>query len=361
MSTKPASSALYYTVVNPGLHTPHKNGSSWCSTWGALIGSLKLHSRTRCKTMTFSQELVFHPCSQSYIKVIYAGWVTLTGWKMGTSLRIYSMVSSPMGLGAEATPTMLQGHFASVTSRHATLKLSHGKPLQATKPCGSSKCHKDWKEGRLPSEKKMMKDGPGEQPFNSKTMQTHIRHLSSHARAVAEMANPGLASTATQDDVHQQPLMGLLQVDQQTDALMQDSETNIQITIVRKWNNLQRPCTVIPQKHITLFARFFCCCIQQISELGQHQKSVSLAFTLNSCIKDSESCWSQLQEKGLWLEKKITLEKNIYLKIQYVVLKQLGPWVVNQSANNFFQSTFGVECDNLTSLLKKGHSEILKS
>ena len=48
-----------------------------------------------------------------------------------------------------------------------------------------------------------MKDGPEEQPVNSKTTQTHIRHLSLHARAAAKIANPGLASTATQDDAHQ--------------------------------------------------------------------------------------------------------------------------------------------------------------
>ena len=51
---------------------------------------------------------------------------------------------------------------------------------------------------------KMLKDGPGEQPVNSRTTQTHIRHQSSHGRAVAEIANPGLVSAATQeDDAHQ--------------------------------------------------------------------------------------------------------------------------------------------------------------
>ena len=48
-----------------------------------------------------------------------------------------------------------------------------------------------------------MKDGPGDQPGNSMTTQTHIRHLSLHARAAAEIANQALASTATQDDAHQ--------------------------------------------------------------------------------------------------------------------------------------------------------------
>ena len=70
--------------------------------------------------------------------------------------------------------------------------------------------HKDLKEGRLPSEKKMMKYWPGEQPVNSRTAQTYIRHLSSHARAVAENVNPGLAFTTTQGDVHQRPLKTLL-------------------------------------------------------------------------------------------------------------------------------------------------------
>ena len=66
------------------------------------------------------------------------------------------------------------------------------------------------KRGRLPSKKKMMKDGPGEQPFISRSIKTNIRHLSSCARVAAEIANPGLASTATQDNAHQQPLMVLL-------------------------------------------------------------------------------------------------------------------------------------------------------
>ena len=56
----------------------------------------------------------------------------------------------------------------------------------------------------------MMKDRQGEQPINCRTTQTHIRDMSSHARAVAVITNPGLASTATQDDAHQQPLTALL-------------------------------------------------------------------------------------------------------------------------------------------------------
>ena len=157
MSAMPASSALCYMVVNPGLHTPHKNKSFRCSTWGAFVGSLELHYRTRCKTMMFSQELVFHPCSHSYINVLYAGWAMLTGWKMGASLSIYSMASSPLGLGVEAT-NYASRMYASAKWKYATSKLSHGKPLQ-TEPCRSNKCHKDWKEGSLPSEKKWWQMG----------------------------------------------------------------------------------------------------------------------------------------------------------------------------------------------------------
>ena len=75
---------------------------------------------------------------------------------------------------------------------------------------GSSKCHEDWKEGRLASKKKFMKDRLGEQPVICRTTNTHIRHLSLHDRVATEIANPGLASIATQDDAHQQPLMVLL-------------------------------------------------------------------------------------------------------------------------------------------------------
>ena len=49
--------------------------------------------------------------------------------------------------------------YGSMTWKHATLTQSHGKPLQMTEPCGSRKCHKDWKERRLPSKKKWWKTG----------------------------------------------------------------------------------------------------------------------------------------------------------------------------------------------------------
>ena len=57
----------------------------------------------------------------------------------------------------------------------------------------------------------MMKGRPREQQVISRTIKTNIRHLSSHARVAAEIANPGLASTATQDDAHQQPPTVLFQ------------------------------------------------------------------------------------------------------------------------------------------------------
>ena len=59
------------------------------------------------------------------------------------------------------------------------------------------------KRGEAAIQEKMIKDGPREQSVNSRTTQTHIRHLSSHARDAAEIANPELASIVTQDDAHQ--------------------------------------------------------------------------------------------------------------------------------------------------------------
>ena len=159
MSTKSASSALYYTVVNPGLHTPHQNGSSRCSTWGAFKGSLELHGRTRCKTMTFTQALVFHPCSHSYVNAVYTGWVTFTGWKMGISLRIYSVLSLPLELGVEAAPNYASRTYASETWKHATSIPSHGSlcwqqnPVETASVTRTEKrecCHlrkKWWKMG----------------------------------------------------------------------------------------------------------------------------------------------------------------------------------------------------------------------
>ena len=57
-----------------------------------------------------------------------------------------------------------------------------------------------------------MKDSQGEESVISRTTKTHIKHQSSRARVAAEIANPGLASTATQDDGHQQPLRVLLHI-----------------------------------------------------------------------------------------------------------------------------------------------------
>ena len=51
-----------------------------------------------------------------------------------------------------------------------------------------------------------MKEEPEEKPVNSRTIQIHNLHLFSYARAEAETANLGLASTAIQNDVPQQTL-----------------------------------------------------------------------------------------------------------------------------------------------------------
>ena len=66
------------------------------------------------------------------------------------------------------------------------------------------------KGGEAAIQEKMMKNRPGEQLVISKTTKIHIKHLSSLARVAAEIANPGLACTVTQDDAHQQPLRVLL-------------------------------------------------------------------------------------------------------------------------------------------------------
>ena len=82
------------------------------------------------------------------------------------------------------------------------------------------------KRGKAAIQEKMMKDEPGEQLVISKTTKTHIKHLSSHARAAAEIANPELVSTATQDDAHQQPLRMLLH-SQSTDGCQKNKLMNV--------------------------------------------------------------------------------------------------------------------------------------
>ena len=69
-----------------------------------------------------------------------------------------------------------------------------------------------------------------------------------------------------------------------------------------KWNSLQGPFTIIPQKHMTLFTRFFCCHIQQVSKLGQHQLTVSLAI--------SSTVWGKWGSN--WLYKKSTSRHGIW-------------------------------------------------
>ena len=62
------------TLANPGLHTPHKNGSSRCFICGAFVGFLELHGRTRYETTMSSQEQVSHLCSHFHVDAVYAGW-----------------------------------------------------------------------------------------------------------------------------------------------------------------------------------------------------------------------------------------------------------------------------------------------
>ena len=98
-------------------------GESWSTystqEWKLQVFHLECVHRilgiTWGKTMTFSQELVFHPCSHSHINAIYTGWVMFTGWKMSASLRIYSMVSLPLGLCVEAAPNYASRMYASMT------------------------------------------------------------------------------------------------------------------------------------------------------------------------------------------------------------------------------------------------------
>ena len=65
-----------------------------------------------------------------------------------------------------------------------------------------------------------------------------------------------------------------------TKSATHDSETIILTIIVRKWNSLQWSCSTIHKNHKTLFARFICCHVQQVLELGQHKWTVSLAFSV---------------------------------------------------------------------------------
>ena len=205
------------------------------NVYKACIISTLLYSSESWTTYSTQEEklLVFHlRCLHRILGItwqdkVWKKWCSLKSW---CPIHVHAPMTMPSTLAGPhsqdgrwvypqgspselATGARCRGHpyYASridarMTWKHATLTLSHGKPLQMTELCGSNKCHMDRKEGRLPSKKEMMKDGPGEQPVISRTTKTHIKHQSSHARVATEIANPGLASTATQDDAHQQPL-----------------------------------------------------------------------------------------------------------------------------------------------------------
>ena len=74
-----------------------------------------------------------------------------------------------------------------MTSKHATLTPSHGKPLQTTV--------------ELKSGEATIRDKNDERRAISRTIQMHNLHFFSYAWAAAETVNLELASIATQDDV----------------------------------------------------------------------------------------------------------------------------------------------------------------
>ena len=73
-------------------------------------------------------------------------------------------------------------------------------------------------------------------------------------------------------------------------------------------------------------------------------------FPSAAVLKTGKAAEVIMKIRVLWQEKTIKIKKNINLKIQYAVLKQLDTGVFNQSAD-YSWHTFGVECGHLTSLL----------
>ena len=144
----PKSFSVISFMANSGLYTPHKNGSSKCSILGTFVGSLEIHGRTRCVTTTSSQELVSHPHTSTSTPYTLAG---LQDGRWTHPQRIYSMASLPLlGQDSVAAPCYALRIYANVARKHVTLTPTHGKPLQTTETCGSSKYHKDGKVERLP-------------------------------------------------------------------------------------------------------------------------------------------------------------------------------------------------------------------
>ena len=193
MSTKPCIIHILHTRMEaPGvpLEVP-------------LVGSLELHDRTRCKTMVFLSRAGI-PSMFTLLHQHHVHWLG----------HIHRMedghIPKDLLYGELATWAKCRGHlqlhFKDVCKhdmKTCNINIMSWVALQTTEPCGSSKCHKGLKRGQAVIQQKTVKDGPGEQPVNSRTIQTHIRHLSLHAMVAAGIGNPGLASTATQDDANQ--------------------------------------------------------------------------------------------------------------------------------------------------------------
>ena len=83
-----------------------------------------------------------------------------------------------------------------------------------------------------------------------------------------------------------------------------------------------------------------------------YKQNDGLLFPSQAVLKIVKAAEVIFKKRVLWLDRGVTPEKNLDLKIQYAVFKQLGPSVFTDSLSHYFDHTLGAECDHLSSLLK---------
>ena len=83
-----------------------------------------------------------------------------------------------------------------------------------------------------------------------------------------------------------------------------------------------------------------------------YKQNGGLLFPSQAVLKIVKVAEVIFKKRVLWLDRGVTPEKNLDLKIQYAVFKQLGPSVFTDSLSHYFDHILGAECDHLSSLLK---------
>ena len=153
MSTKPVSSALLYGSEPWSTYSTQEwklqvfHLRCLCRilgiTWQDKVQNNDFLTRTSIPSM-FTLLCQCHLCWLGHVHRMEAGCIPkdLLYGKFTTRAR------------CRGHPQLCFKNVCKYDMKACNTKPSHGEPLQTTEPCGSTKCHKGWKEVRLPSEEK---------------------------------------------------------------------------------------------------------------------------------------------------------------------------------------------------------------